>query len=82
MKPGTFYLSAHIRIGNRVAISGSTITARSRIVEIGDDTIIAANCAIFEHDRPFPVTRVERRDIDMDDEDFLRACELHGITPT
>ena len=40
-----------------------------------------ANCAIFEHDRPFPVTHLERRDIDMDDEDFLRACELHGIAP-
>jgi hypothetical protein len=41
-----------------------------------------ANCAIFERDRPFPVTHLERRDIEIDDEHFLRACELHGVSPS
>lgn len=38
-----------IRIGNRVGISGSTIYARERI-EIGDDSVIGANCKIFDND--------------------------------
>ena len=40
-----------------------------------------ANCAIFEHDIPFPVTHLERTEIEIDDQDFLRACELHGVAP-
>jgi hypothetical protein len=39
------------------------------------------NCAIFERDSPLPVTHLERSEIEMDDEDFIRACELHGIAP-
>ena len=41
-----------------------------------------ANCAVFERDLPFPVTHLERSEIELDDEDFLRACELHGIMPS
>jgi hypothetical protein len=41
-----------------------------------------ANCAIFERDRPFPVTHLGRSEIEVDDEDLLRACELHGIAPS
>ena len=36
------------------------------------------NCALFERGS-FPVTNLERREVDLDDEDFLRACELHQI---
>jgi len=38
-----------------------------------------ANCAFFERDSVMPVTHLERTDIEADDEDFIRACELHGI---
>jgi acetyltransferase-like isoleucine patch superfamily enzyme len=38
-----------IRIGNHVGISGSTIYARQQI-EIGDDTVIGANCKIMDND--------------------------------
>jgi hypothetical protein len=41
-----------------------------------------ANCALLERDRPFPVTQLDRLDIEIDDGDFLRACESHGITPS
>ena len=33
-----------------------------------------ANVAIFERGEPFPVTHLERVAIEIDDEDFLRAC--------
>jgi hypothetical protein len=39
------------------------------------------NCALFERDQPFPVTHLERSEIGLEDEDFRRACELHGIVP-
>lgn len=38
-----------ILLGNRVGISGTTLYARERI-EIGDNTIIGANCKIFDND--------------------------------
>ena len=38
-----------IEIGNHVGISGTTIYARDRIT-IGDDTIVGANCKIFDND--------------------------------
>ncbi len=38
-----------IIIGNRVGISGTTLYARERI-EIGDNSIIGANCKIFDND--------------------------------
>ena len=41
-----------------------------------------ANCALFERDRPFPVTHLGRAEVEIDDPDFLRACELHGIRPS
>lgn len=40
------------------------------------------NYAIFERDGDFPVTHRQRSEIDLDDEDFLRACRLLGIQPT
>lgn len=40
-----------------------------------------ANCAVFEREGPFPVTHIERSAVEIDDEDFLKACALHGITP-
>jgi RES domain len=40
-----------------------------------------ADCAIFEREGPFPVTHLERSAIEIEDADFLRACELHGLTP-
>jgi hypothetical protein len=41
------------------------------------------NCAIFERSESahFPVTHVERSEIELDDQDFRQACRLHGITP-
>jgi len=41
-----------------------------------------ANCAIFERSGPFPVTHLERLDVEVDDEDFLRACRAHHIMPS
>jgi len=41
-----------------------------------------ANCAVFERDGLFPVTHLERSSVEIDDEDFLKACALHGITPS
>ncbi len=38
-----------IEIGDRVGISGSTIYARD-LIEIGDDTLIGANCKILDND--------------------------------
>ena len=38
-----------VRIGNHVGISGSTIYARE-LIEIGDDTVVGANCKIFDND--------------------------------
>jgi hypothetical protein len=45
----------------------------------GDDV---ANCAIFERGDAFPVTSLERLEIEPDDPDFLQACELLGVRPT
>jgi len=44
-----------------------------------DDVV---NYAIFERSGPFPVTHLERTEIALDDEDFLRACELHAVVPS
>jgi hypothetical protein len=44
-----------------------------------DDVV---NCAVFERGEAFPVTHLERSAIEIDDEDFLKACELHGVTPS
>jgi hypothetical protein len=44
-----------------------------------DDVV---NYAIFERSGPFPVTHLERSEIALEDEDFLRACELHGLAPS
>ena len=43
-----------------------------------------ADYAIFERSESpqFPITHVERSVIELDDEDFQRACTLHGITPS
>lgn len=49
-KLATLQPGAQIRIGNRVGISGSAIAARSHTIEIGDDTIIASSCTIFDSD--------------------------------
>lgn len=38
-----------IQIGDRVGISGSTIYARE-LIQIGDDSLIGANCKIFDND--------------------------------
>ena len=38
-----------IHVGNNVGISGSTLYARNKI-EIGDNTLIGANCKIFDND--------------------------------
>ena len=42
------------------------------------------NVAIFERSdgSEFPVTHIERSPIDLDDEDFLEACRLHGVQPS
>ena len=46
----TFAPSASIRIGSRVGINGSALVARSKTIEIGDDTIIAGGCVILDSD--------------------------------
>ncbi len=38
-----------IEIGDRVGISGSTVYSRD-LIEIGDDTLIGANCKILDND--------------------------------
>jgi len=53
-----------IHIGDRVGISGTTIYARE-LVEIGDNTIIGANCKIFDND--FHSLDVEERNADIYD---------------
>jgi len=44
----------------------------------------AAHCAIFERsdDSDFPVVHLDRSEIELNDEDFLEACRLHGIQPS
>ena len=45
--------------------------------QFADDVM---NCAFFERfDEPFPVTHLEREDIEEDDLDFVRACWMLGI---
>jgi len=39
-----------IIVGNRVGLQGTSITARSTIVRIGDDTLIGPNCMITDAD--------------------------------
>lgn len=50
--------NAVIKIGNKVGISGGSITAATSIV-IGDNTLIGANCMIFDTDF-HPVGSVKR----------------------
>ncbi len=50
VKLATYSPTARIVIGDRVGINGSAIVARSRTIEIGDDTIVAANCMILDSD--------------------------------
>lgn len=45
---------------------------------LGDDLV---NCAFFERGDPFPITHLERTDIESDDADYLRACRLLGLRP-
>ena len=52
----------------------------SYLSRYGDDVW---NCAIFEWDgKPFPVTHVWRRDIALEDSDFLAACGRLHIEPS
>jgi hypothetical protein len=37
------------------------------------------NCALFERGAEVPVSHLERSEIEVDDEDFVLACELLGI---
>lgn len=46
----TFSSSALIDIGNGVGMNGLSITARSRTIKIGDNTMIAPNCTIVDSD--------------------------------
>lgn len=51
-----------IEIGSHVGISGTTIYARDRIT-IGDDTIVGANCKIFDNDFHSLDAEERRRDV-------------------
>lgn len=62
-----------ICIGDRVGISGTTIYARD-LVEIGDNTIIGANCKIFDND--FHSLDVEERNADIYDNLVTRPVHI------
>lgn len=46
----TMLPSAHIRIGENVGFNSISILARSRLIEIGDNTMIGGNCQIMDTD--------------------------------
>jgi RES domain len=51
------------------------------IVYLSQHADDVTNCALFERG-DFPVTNLERLEVELDNDNFLRACELHGITPS
>ncbi len=46
----TFAPSAHIRLARGVQLNGTAITARSKTISIGHDTMIAPNCVVTDSD--------------------------------
>lgn len=62
-----------IKIGSHVGISGSTIYAR-KYIEIGDDSVIGANCKIFDND--FHSLNPEERKKDIYDNLVLKPVKI------
>jgi len=62
-----------IKIGDHVGISGSTVYAR-KYIEIGDCTVIGANCKIFDND--FHSLNPEERKNDVYDNLVLKPVKI------
>ena len=62
-----------IRIGNHVGISGSTLYARD-LIEVGDYSVIGANCKIFDND--FHSLNPEERKADIYDHLVTRPVKI------
>jgi len=66
-------------IYNQTQANGASYSGIFYLGQHGDEV---ENYAIFERDGASPVTHLKRSQIDLDDEDFLRACRLLGIEPS
>jgi hypothetical protein len=64
---------------NQTQADGAPYSGIFYLGQHGDEV---ENYAIFERDGASPVTHLKRSQIDLDDEDFLRACRVLGIEPS